>query len=64
MNSNIIFLEDKSRWLRREIFEMVVKVNQGHIASSLSQTEILIALYYGGILNYKKTTQIIKREIN
>ena len=54
MNSNINFLEDKCRWLRREIFEMVVKVNQGHIASSLSQTEILIALYYGGILNYKK----------
>ena len=33
---------------------MVVKVNQGHIASSLSQAEILISLYYGGTLNVKK----------
>ena len=54
MNSNTNFLKEKSKWLRKEIFEMVIKVNQGHIASSLSQTEILVALYYGGILNFQK----------
>ncbi len=43
----------KSSWLRKEIFEMVIRVNQGHIASALSQCEILISLFYGGILNYK-----------
>jgi len=47
-------LISKSKWLRKEIFGMVVKVNQGHIASSLSQAEILVSLYYGGILNLKK----------
>lgn len=45
-------LINKSKWLRREIFEMVVKVNQGHIASAFSQCEIVISLFYGGILNY------------
>lgn len=45
-------LINKSKWLRKEIFEMVVKVNQGHIASAFSQCEIVISLFYGGILNY------------
>ena len=53
MISNIKGLIDRSQWLRKEIFEMVIKVNQGHIASALSQTEIVISLFYGGIMNYK-----------
>jgi len=43
----------KSKWLRKEIFEMVIKVNQGHIASAFSQCEIVSTLFYGGILKYK-----------
>tara|TARA_B100000989_G_C19452012_1_gene432217 strand:+ start:96 stop:932 length:837 start_codon:yes stop_codon:yes gene_type:complete len=54
VKSKYSYLIKKSKWLRSEIFEMVVKVNQGHIASSLSQAEILISLYYGGTLNIKK----------
>ena len=53
MISNKKDLIDRSKWLRKEIFEMVIKVNQGHIASALSQTEIVISLFYGGIMNYK-----------
>ena len=41
--SNKKFLIKKSQWLRNEIFEMVIKVNQGHIASSFSQCEIVSA---------------------
>ena len=55
MISNKHFFIKKSQWLRKEIFEMVIRVNQGHIASVLSQCEILISLFYGDILNYKKT---------
>ena len=33
---------------------MVIKINQGHIASALSQCEIVISLFYGSIMNYKK----------
>ena len=51
---NIASLIKKSYWLRKEIFEMVIKVNQGHIASAFSQTEILVALFYGNILKFKK----------
>jgi len=54
MSSNIQFLKEKSKWLRKEIFEMVIKVNQGHIASALSQCEIVISLFYGGILRFRK----------
>jgi hypothetical protein len=53
-NLNIKLLFEKSLWLRKEIFEMVIKINQGHIASALSQCEIIISLFYGGILRYKK----------
>ena len=52
MNTNsqlISKLIKKSQWLRKEIFEMVIKPNQGHIASALSQVEILNAIYYGKI---------------
>ena len=52
--NNFKLLKNKSQWLRKEIFEMVIKVNQGHIASALSQSEILISLFYGKILKYKK----------
>ncbi len=52
--SNKSSLIKKSKWLRKEIFEMVIKVNQGHIASSFSQCEIVISLFYGSILRYKK----------
>ena len=54
MISNKHFFIEKSQWLRKEIFEMVIRVNQGHIASAFSQCEILISLFYGDILNYKK----------
>ena len=54
MKDNLDFLKTKSQWLRKSIFEMVVKINQGHIASALSQCEIVISLYYGGVVKYKK----------
>jgi len=58
MISNKHFFIEKPQWLRKEIFEMVIRVNQGHIASALSQCEILISLFYGDILNYKKQSSI------
>lgn len=54
MRNLIPELIERSKWLRKEIFEMVVKPNQGHIASALSQTEILISIYYGKIANIIK----------
>ena len=63
--SKIQKLLNKSQWLRKEIFEMVIKVNQGHIASAFSQNEILVSLFYANILRYKKKkNQIMKIEID
>ena len=42
-------LEAKASWLRQELFKMAMRQKKGHIPSSFSCTEILIALYYGGI---------------
>jgi transketolase len=53
-NANIKELENKSLWLRRACFEMLLAANQGHPGSILSQIEILISLYYGGIIKYFK----------
>lgn len=46
---NINDLEAKAHWLRQELFEMAMRQKKGHIPSSFSCTEIMIALYYGGV---------------
>ena len=47
-------LVEKSKWLRKQVFEMAAQVRQGHLASVLSQIEILISLYYGGVMRLTK----------
>jgi len=44
------FLKQKAKWLRKTVLEMTVAAGAGHIAPSFSCTEILVVLYYGGIL--------------
>lgn len=51
---NINDLEDKALWLRRELWEMAMRQKKGHIPSSYSCADIVTALYYGGVLNYKQ----------
>jgi transketolase len=46
-------LAERSRWLRQMLFEMVVRTRRGHVPSSFSCAEILIALFYGGVLRYR-----------
>lgn len=45
-------LEEKSNRVRMQTLEMCAYAGSGHIASSFSCTEILVALYYGGILRF------------
>ena len=49
---NIKELEDKALWVRRKVLEMAVAADSGHVSTAMSQTEILVALYYGGILRH------------
>jgi len=45
-------LEKKANYIRRQVLDMCVQAGTGHVTSSFSCTEILVALYYGGILRY------------
>ena len=45
-------LENKAQWVRCQILEMIASARKGHIGGAFSSTDILVALYYGGILNY------------
>lgn len=50
MKMNRTELKKKANWVRNQVLEMAVKAGAGHIAPSFSCTDILVALYYGGIL--------------
>ena len=44
-------LESKALWVRQQVLNMIVAANKGHIGGSLSCTDLLVALYQGGILS-------------
>lgn len=48
-------LKRRSIWLRQELVEMVALARKGHIPSSFSCAEMVIALFYGGF--FKSTPQ-------
>ena len=52
MRQLIAQLEKKAYHLRVEMFEMCVRAKTGHVTSSLSCMDILIALYHGGLLRH------------
>ena len=45
-------LKEKSAWLRRELFEMVVRSRKGHFPSSSSISDVIVTLFYGGYFKY------------
>ena len=49
---NIEELKKRSQWLRQELFELVMRVKKGHIPSSYSCAEVVLALFYGGYLKW------------
>lgn len=48
-------LAEKARLVRLKVLEMCISTRSGHIASSFSCTELLVALYYGKIIRYDTT---------
>lgn len=52
MFKKITELEKKANWVRKELLEMCARAGSGHVTSAFSCTEILVALYYGGILHF------------
>ena len=45
-------LEAKAKWVRQKVVDMAVNAKSGHVSTAFSQTELLVTLYYGGILRY------------
>lgn len=52
MSNNILKLKKKANHIRNLILDMCVKAETGHVTSSFSAVEVVVALYYGGILRY------------
>ncbi|MCX5694757.1 MAG: transketolase [Candidatus Omnitrophica bacterium] len=48
----IMCLRRKASWVRAKILKMAVRAGAGHVASSFSCTDILVVLYYSGLLKF------------
>lgn len=45
-------MQTKAKWVRQQTLEIHRRAPETRLASSLSPVELLVALYYGGLLNY------------
>ena len=45
---------EKSREIRVEIIKMLAKAESGHTAGAMGTADLFTALYFGGIINYRK----------
>jgi len=45
-------MKEKAKELRKTVLEMCIKAGTGHVTSCFSCVEILVALYYGGVLKH------------
>ncbi len=52
VHRNMDELLDTSWRLSRQIIEITTKAGSGHPSSSLSEIDVLVALYFGGIMHY------------
>jgi len=46
-------LDELARKIRLDILDMTTRAGSGHPSSSWSSVEILVALFFGGLLKYK-----------
>ena len=46
-------LKNKSQQIRKEMLEMCITAGKGHVTSSMSSVDILVALYHGGIMKFR-----------
>lgn len=60
MKKNITELRLKARWVRQKVLDMCLNAGAGHIAPAFSCVEILVALYYGGILKISPGDRFLK----
>jgi transketolase len=49
---DVLALKEIARNIRLDILEMTTRASPGHTSSSWSPTDILVALFFGGVLRY------------
>lgn len=52
MPNKIEALKEKAKYIRKSVLDMCVKAGTGHVNSAFSSVELLVSLYYGGILRF------------
>lgn len=52
MEDLIAKLKKKSFQIRKEMLDMCIKAGTGHVTSSLSCIDIIVTLYYGGVMRF------------
>lgn len=52
MLKNIDALKQKAKFIRHDVLDMCIRAGTGHVNSSFSAAEIMVALFYGGILKF------------
>ncbi len=54
MSENYLELKEKCHEIRELVLRMCANAGTGHVTSSFSCAEILVALYYGGVMRFNK----------
>ncbi|MFW9991917.1 MAG: transketolase [Candidatus Odinarchaeota archaeon] len=54
-------LEEKATWVRHKVLDMVYQAGRGHIGSSLSCVELLVAIYYSGMFDFPNDKFILSK---
>jgi transketolase len=53
MDQNFISgLEEKAQQIREDVLEMCIKAGTGHVTSSMSFIDLLVALYHGSVMHF------------
>lgn len=52
MQETMSKLKSKAQWIRSQVLEMIASAGKGHIGGSFSCVDILVTLYYSGILRF------------
>ncbi|MFC1510439.1 transketolase [Candidatus Omnitrophota bacterium] len=52
MSIDLTYLESKAKFIRREVLRMTTQAGKGHLGGAFSSVELLVALYYGGLMRF------------
>ena len=54
IEQKLLQYECLAKELRLKVFDSIIKANKGHLGGTFSSIEILVALFFSGVMNYSK----------